>query len=195
MFSVTTCFPILHKFHVFSTYSLADELLSRGFNVLVHGRSPTKLSATVDKLRQKHPNRAVESVQADFDKISDLPNIPAAMHGKNVTLFVNNVAPMDQVKDDYILVGDDKNPKGREKRQMMVNVMVTFTTALIDAVIPLLRDTADGGPSIMVNVGSAAGKNPVPYIAVYGASKAYLMVSCTFPVFKGVLKHYQCAST
>ncbi|RMY79408.1 hypothetical protein D0863_00010 [Hortaea werneckii] len=51
-----------------------DELLSNGFNVLLHGRNQSKLEGIVKELAQKHPKRTIDFVIADASS-NDSPEL------------------------------------------------------------------------------------------------------------------------
>ena len=52
-------------------------------------------------------------------------------------------------------------------------VDVAAVVALTHAVIPSMLERAQG--AAIINVASLAGFHPVPYMAVYGASKAFIL--------------------
>lgn len=72
----------------------ADELLERGFNVLLHGRNAAKLQNIQAELARTHPKRSVDIVVADASKNGDaykaVTDKVKALPGKLVIL-VNNV--------------------------------------------------------------------------------------------------------
>jgi 17beta-estradiol 17-dehydrogenase / very-long-chain 3-oxoacyl-CoA reductase len=146
--------------------SLADEILRRGFNVLVHGRSPSKLANVVAWLRARHPARQIDSVIADLAQLGDIPNILNAIKSKNVSIFINNAASTDR---DMSLFAD----LPMEQIDHVMTTGVLFTTKLIHGTLPFLSKTR----SIMINVGSQSGEVAAPYVSIYASSKAYLLVS------------------
>lgn len=156
-------------------YRTANELLSKGFNVLVHGRNPAKLATTVSELKSLHPNRRIESVIADFSKISDVSAIPNYIKTYNlhVTIFINNVAALE----DTMFLFEDLPDRTLD---LTLNVAITYFTKLCQLVLPILKESSKIGPVCMANIGSAAGELPLPYLAVYAGTKGYVLV-CVFP--------------
>lgn len=152
---------------------LADELLIRGFNVIIHGRNPAKIETARSKLERKHPQRKVAAVQADLNDPSSVSKIIDGMRGKKVTVLINNAAATDSTSGGMNQAfGHDPSGSGKQGATRMITVGVTTLTQLIHDATPLLEED---GPSLIMNVGSAAGANYIPYVSVYGATKAYML--------------------
>jgi len=147
----------------------ADILLQKGFNVLLHGRNPTKLAKTLSEFKSKHPQNRIESVTADFNNLEDVPKIPEFIKSNHlrVTVFINNVASTD---NDLFLF--EENPESVMDKTL--NTGVVFFTKLCYRIVPILKEV--NGKTIMVNIGSGAGNSPVPYLAVYSGTKGYVLV-------------------
>lgn len=79
--------------------AFSDDLLKRGFNVLLHGRNPQKLDGVRKKLAQKYPRRSVDIVVADASKVDESYKVVAEkvkqLPGK-LTILVNNVGGVGQ---------------------------------------------------------------------------------------------------
>lgn len=150
----------------------AISLLSKGFNVLLHGRNPTKLSTTLTTLQSLHPSRKVASIQADFSSPTpeNLSIIPSYITFNNlrVTLFINNVASTDNGVQLFSDTPEKEVDKG-------LNTGVVFFTKLCHAMIPLMREERVEGKAMMVNMGSAAAELPIPYVGVYSGTKGYML--------------------
>jgi len=146
---------------------LADDLLSRGFNVIVHGRSREKVAKVVAELQAKHPTRKVESVLADMTRLEDVSNLTSAVEKKKkkLTIFIHNAAPTDR---EYHLFME--MPYAQIERSITVGVV--FTTKLIREVLPML---VANGPSVLINIGSQSAQVATPYVSVYSAAKGFLL--------------------
>src|ERR1700761_1517860 len=156
-------------------FSLADDLLSRGFNVLIHGRSQDKVNRVHAELATKHPDRRIESVLADLTRLEDVQNIISATTNKHVTIFINNAAPTDR---EYHLFRD----MPYEQMDRSIAVGVDFLTPLVHDVLPILEKN---GPSILINIGSQSADTATPYVSVYSATKGYMRVrTCFQPIFR-----------
>ena len=71
-----------------------EELLARGFNVLLHGRNPQKLDRIIGELSTKYPERSLDKVIADASKYDngyeEIARKVKSLHGP-LTVLVNNV--------------------------------------------------------------------------------------------------------
>jgi len=143
---------------------LVEELLSHGFNVIVHGRNPTKVARVVEEFQALYPKRQIESVIADLSRLEDVSNIVSALKDKHIKVFINNAGATDRA---FFLFAE--MPWSEVERTMHVGVM--FTTRLIHEVLPILTKNT---PSVMINVGSMSCQVPVPYVPLYAATKGYL---------------------
>jgi len=150
----------------------ATVLLSKGFNALIHGRNPTKLSETLNTLQILHPKRRVSSVLADFSTPTpeNIFAIPSYISSNNlrVTLFINNAAAVG----GRLAAFSDMPSEAIDR---MLNTGVVFLTKLCHEVIPLMKEDRVGGKAMMVNIGSAAGEYPTPFVSVYSGTKGYLL--------------------
>ncbi|TKA71134.1 hypothetical protein B0A55_08216 [Friedmanniomyces simplex] len=148
--------------------AFADELLSRGFNVLLHGRNPEKLERVKKELAAKYPRRTLDIAVADasrtdqpeqavVDKVKKLP-------GKLVIL-VNNVG------------GVNTTPKYQSHAETtpanidtILYINARFPVHLTAALLPTLRENK---PALIINCGSATGSFGLPYLATYSGTKAF----------------------
>ncbi|EMC91222.1 hypothetical protein BAUCODRAFT_80496 [Baudoinia panamericana UAMH 10762] len=144
----------------------AEELLDRGFNVLLHGRNAEKLQRLQSELAEHFPKRTVDSVVADagsydrpertvVDKVKSLPG--------QLTILVNNVGGVHSspAHTAFTEVTDIDN---------QINVNLRFPTQLTQALLPTLKANK---PALILNCGSAAGVIGLPYTVVYSGTKAY----------------------
>ncbi|KAK5173341.1 uncharacterized protein LTR77_002022 [Saxophila tyrrhenica] len=147
----------------------AKELASNGFNVLLHGRNPTKLQKVRSEISQQFPDRKIEIVVADassyddsysivVDKIKTLPG--------TLTVLVNNVGGIMSTPQ---FVAHSEIP--HEDIDAIINLNLRFGTHLIRELLPVLREN---GPALLANIGSVGGIVGVPYITTYSATKAYV---------------------
>lgn len=149
--------------------AFVDELLDRGFNVLLHGRNREKLERITKGLAEQHPKRTVDFVVADasspdhpedavVEKVKQLP-------GK-LTILVNNVGGI-HIKPQLVALRDT----AAEDVDAQINTNARFPTQLIRALSLTLQQNE---PSLILNCGSVGGLTGVPYIATYTATKAYV---------------------
>ena len=142
----------------------ARELATRGMDVALVARSADKLHALADELRTRHSIRA-EVIPVDLSQESAGKEIHDACSrlGLDVHLLVNNAG--------FGTTGPfAATPLDRQRDEIAVNVL-----ALVDLThrfLPGMLARKSGG---VINVGSTAGFQPIPYMAVYGATKAFVL--------------------
>ncbi|KAK5125292.1 hypothetical protein LTR08_005369 [Meristemomyces frigidus] len=146
-----------------------DELLERGFNVLLHGRNHEKLKRITAELAHQYPRRTVDFVVADASR-HDHPETAVIEKVKHLpgrlTILVNNVGGIT-TKPTFVAI--DELSAGDVDIQ--INLNDRFPTQIIRGLLPTLRKNQ---PSVILNCGSAAPLAGVPYIAVLSATKAYI---------------------
>nr|POE63295.1 very-long-chain 3-oxoacyl-coa reductase 1 [Quercus suber] len=150
--------------------AFADELLDRGFNVLLHARNEEKLQGIQAALRDRFPRRRVEYVVADASR-TDGPELRVlekvqALSGK-LTILVNNVGglftkPMFQTVEA-------SSPQDLDN---VLNLNITFATHVTSVLLPELKKNS---PALILNAGSMAGVFGLPMIATYSGTKAYIL--------------------
>jgi short-subunit dehydrogenase len=142
----------------------ARALAARGAHVVLVARSVDKLEALAAELSRRYGVRA-DVVPADL-------SLPGAAHqvfedvrarGLHVDVLVNNAGFASYGRFETLA-------HGRQHAAIMLNVagLVEMTHAFLPAMIAR-------GDGVVVNVASTAAFQPLPYMAVYGASKAFVL--------------------
>ncbi len=144
--------------------AFAHILAARGMNLVLVARSADKLRALAQALSEQHGIRA-DVVPADLCREGAAQEVYQRTQalGVPVDLLVNNAG-------FGTYGGFDTLTSEREHEEIMLNV-----TALVDlthAFVPAMRERKEGG---VINVASIAAFQPLPYHAVYGASKAFVL--------------------
>ncbi len=144
--------------------AFAHILAARGMNLILVARSEDKLRALTQALSEQHGIRA-EVVPADLSREGTAQEVYRQTQalGIPVDLLVNNAG-------FATYGGFDTLAPEREHEEIMLNV-----TALVDlthAFLPAMAERKAGG---VINVASIAAFQPMPYEAVYGASKAFVL--------------------
>lgn len=141
----------------------ARALAARKRNLILAARSEDRLRGIAAELRQRHGILA-EPIPADLA----LPGAAAALVGQleerrlAVDLLVNNAG--------FGAQGEfAKLPLERQSEMLAVNVQTVVE--LTHFLIPPMIERRRGG---VINVGSTASFQPVPYIGVYAATKAFV---------------------
>ncbi len=147
--------------------SVAQGLAAKGATVLLHGRSPERLEATLEELRSQTGNEKVNSYLADLsslDAVRDLAERIFSEHDR-LDVLVNNAG---------VISAERMKSEDGYELTFAVNYLSHFL--LTRLLLPLLKDSA---PARIVNVASA-GQSPVDFSNLmlergYDAMKAYSM--------------------
>jgi uncharacterized protein len=144
----------------------ADRLAARGHDLVLVARRGDRLDALASRLRGDHGVAVVPLVQ-DLSEPGAAGRVREQVRatGRRIEVLVNNAglgtgAPfLDSSVDDV-------------RRQLMVNAV-----ALTELAHHFAEDlvAAPPGRGALVNVASMAAAGPVPGLAVYAASKAYVL--------------------
>lgn len=151
----------------------SEELLSRGFNVILHGRNASKLEGVKAELLKLFPTRKIRLVILDVaTSARDHAMIDALVSslkadGLTISVLVNNVGGMGGVGPAWLPL----QLRSAAQLDMVVDMNALFTTQLTRAMLPMLFDAK---PALIVNIGSVAGKVPSPYLTSYSGAKAYI---------------------
>ncbi|MFP2959217.1 SDR family NAD(P)-dependent oxidoreductase [Myxococcus sp. 1LA] len=144
--------------------AFARLLAARGMNLVLVARSEDKLRALATELEGKH-GVSVEVVRLDLSREGAARDLYARCRERNlaVDLLINNAGFATHGTFEEV-------PLARQHEQVMLNV-----TALMDATHLFLPDMVARGQGGIINVASIAGYQPLPYMATYGATKAFVL--------------------
>ena len=144
---------------------VAQELAAKGATVLLHGRSPERLEATLEELRGQTSSQKVGSYLADLSSLAAVRDLADRILSEydRLDMLVNNAG---------IIVQERKESEDGYELTFAVNYLSHFL--LTRLLLPLLKDSA---PARIVNVASA-GQSPVDFSNLmlergYDAMKAY----------------------
>jgi short-subunit dehydrogenase len=142
--------------------TFAQTLARGGCDLVLVARSADKLEALAQELRPL--GRRVEVVTADLSKASPGAKLKKAVDklGLEVDLLINNAGFGSTGSFETL------DPE-REQDEIRLN-----TGAVVDlsrAFLPAMLQAGRGG---IVNIASMAAFQPLPYMAVYGATKAFV---------------------
>jgi 17beta-estradiol 17-dehydrogenase / very-long-chain 3-oxoacyl-CoA reductase len=155
-------------------YEVVRDLLSRNFNVILHGRNPKKLAGKVETLRKEFPKQEFEIIVADAsDAVASASKVAKEarelMQKVNGALrvLINNVggSNMFQFRVFHYVA---EAPEDLIPRITTLNVI--FPHTLCRLLLPLLQES--DAPSLIVNIGSMSGLTGLPFVATYSSSKA-----------------------
>ncbi|XP_050375115.1 very-long-chain 3-oxoacyl-CoA reductase 1-like [Argentina anserina] len=147
--------------------AFAFQLARKGLNLVLVGRSPTKLKDVSDAIQTKYGKTQIKTVVVDFsgDLDEGVKRIQESIEGLDLGVLINNVG-MSYPYPRYFHEVDE------ELLRNLIKVNVEGTTKVTHAVLPGMLERKRGA---IVNIGSAAGIIPSdPLYAVYAATKGYV---------------------
>jgi hypothetical protein len=144
--------------------AFAKALASKGANVILVARSGDRLKKLASELtRQFKIDAQVVIADLSDPKASQKVFSAVAKRGQSVNILINNAGVGTRGRF-YSL------PADKEHSEIMVNVAAVVS--LTHLFLPSMVRKQDG---IIINVASGAAFQPVPFMAVYGATKAFVL--------------------
>jgi uncharacterized protein len=142
----------------------ARELASRGSDLVLVARSRDKLASLADELRASY-GVAADAVVADLAKPSAADELAAELRDSapQIDILVNNAG-----FGLHALLHQADAARLTEMVQVNVAALVDLTRLYLPGMVARDRGA-------VINVASTAAFQPVPYMAVYGASKAFVL--------------------
>lgn len=144
--------------------AFAEALAAQGLDLILVARSEDKLRALAKQLAEVHARR-VEVVTADLSLAGSAAKVHAAAQalGMGVDLLVNNAG--------FGTAGSfPKMDTERERQEILLNA-----AAVVDLAHAFLPAMLAGKRGAIVNVASMAAFQPIPYMSVYAATKAFVL--------------------
>ena len=129
---------------------VASALARRGATVLLHGRSPERLEATLEEVRSQTNSQKVGSYLADLSSLAAVRDLAERILSEydRLDVLVNNAG---------IIARERKESEDGYELTFAVNYLSHFL--LTSLFLPLLKDSA---PARVVNVASA-GQSPIDF--------------------------------
>lgn len=144
--------------------AFAHDLAAKGSHLILVARSEDKLIALAEELQKKHRIQA-EVIVADLSQ----ENSPSRLYqqcmerGLNVDILINNAG--------FATYGLFEQLSGsRQHEEVMLNVL-----AVVDLTHLFLPGMLKRKSGVIINVASTAAFQPLPNMAVYGATKAFVL--------------------
>ncbi|WP_017654386.1 SDR family NAD(P)-dependent oxidoreductase [Fortiea contorta] len=144
--------------------AFAEELAARQTNLVLVARSEEKLNQLAKELQEKY-NIRVDVIVKDLTETNAASAVFDATKslGLTIDLLINNAG-----FGDY---GDFAERDG-EKQVKIVQLNILALVDLTHKFLPPMRQRRAGS---IINVASIAGFQPIPYLSVYAASKAFVL--------------------
>lgn len=143
----------------------ARQLAARGVNLILAARSEQRLRALAEELEKAHPGISVTVMAADLSAAGTADELAGKLltAQTQVDLLVNNAG----IGSHGPVAQEDPEAVARQI-QLNCGSLVALTTRLLPPMLARRR----GG---VLNVASTAAFQPIPTMAVYGASKAFVL--------------------
>lgn len=145
----------------------ARQLAATASRIILVGRREERLRELAAALQPGAPYLRIDCFAADLSLASERERLAAWVIREEipVNLLINNAGLGDLGPFDTALW---------ERISSMLEVNVTALTHLTHLLLPMLRAQVAQRPSAILNVSSVAGFYPLPGLAVYAATKAYV---------------------
>jgi len=144
--------------------AFAQELASRGADVVLVARSERKLRANADEIIRRHAVRA-EVFAVDLERPGAVDEIARRLDaaGRQIDILVNNAG--------FATHGDVATADpARQAAQVRLNCL-----AIVELTSRFLPAMTTRGAGVVVNVASTAAYQPLAHMAVYSATKAFIL--------------------
>ena len=143
--------------------SFATQLAAGGTDLILVARNQKRLDEVAARLRSDH-GRRVDVLPADLEDRADLARIEARLRDHaDIDLLVNNAGFGHTGRFADLAL---------EKSQAQIDCNVTALVRLSHAALQSMRKARRGG---IVNIASGAAFLPSPTLAVYAATKAFVV--------------------
>ena len=144
--------------------AFAKELAKKNYNLVLVARSQDKLEQLGTELSGKH-QIVTEIITQDLTETSAGQKVYDRVLAKGITvdLLINNAGI-----GDYGAFGD----RPLSKQMAIVQLNIAAVVELTGLFLPSMQQRKDGA---IINVSSIAGYQPIPYMSVYAASKAFVL--------------------
>ncbi|KAJ8050707.1 Very-long-chain 3-oxoacyl-CoA reductase [Holothuria leucospilota] len=144
----------------------AEQLASKGLNIVLLSRTESKLEAVAAEIRSKY-NVETKIIAVDFSGgVEIYSDIAAKLEGLEVGVLVNNVGTSYSYPQYFCEL-----PEPEKFIPSLITTNCLAVTMMTNIVLPSMLSRKKG---LIINVASAAGTLPSPLLTVYSGTKAYV---------------------
>ncbi len=163
-FTISNCTALITGASAGLGTEFARQLAAKASRIVLVGRREDRLTELAASLRSERSSLQVDCFKADLSLASERERLALWIIREQIplNLLINNAGLGD-------LGPFDTAPWNRLSPMLEVNI--TALTHLTHLLLPMLRARQ---PSAILNVSSVAGFYPLPEMAVYAATKAYV---------------------
>ncbi|MCQ9426473.1 SDR family oxidoreductase [Pseudomonas sp. LJDD11] len=141
----------------------AERFAQRGHNLVLVARDKSRLDALSARLREKY-SVVVDVVQADLTQTSELATVEARLReDARIGILVNNAGAAQS--GSFVDQSTDS----------VASLVALNTTALVRLSSAIAPRLAQAGSGAIINISSVVGLAPEYGMAVYGATKAFVL--------------------
>lgn len=143
----------------------ARQFAQRGVNLILVARRADKLDQLRNELLERSSALTIDVVTADLSVPGSAAELAAKVEalGRTVDILVNNAG-----------VGQHGDFVGQDRAANAAQVQLNCVT-LVELTALYLPGMTRAGNGLVINVASTAGFQPTPGMAVYGATKAFVL--------------------
>jgi len=144
--------------------AFANALAARGANLILVARTGDKLNSLAQELAHRHGIRA-DALAADLSETGAASDVYARANALGLTpnILVNNAGFATHGHFDKLSL---------ERQLDEISLNCRAVVELSHAALPAMLKQGDGA---IINVASTAALQPLPYMAIYGATKAFVL--------------------
>lgn len=144
--------------------AFAEELAARNTHLVLVARSEEKLNQLAKYLQEKY-NVQVDIIVTDLTEPGSTDTVfnTVTEKGLTVDMLINNAGFGEY--GDFV-----KRDRERQVKIVQLNIL-----ALVDLTYRFLQGMRQRGSGSIINVSSLSAFQPIPYISVYSASKAFIL--------------------
>ncbi|MCO8168241.1 SDR family oxidoreductase [Pseudomonas sp. 21LCFQ02] len=141
----------------------AERFAQRGHNLVLVARDKSRLDVLSARLREKY-SVVVDVIQADLTQTSELATVEARLReDARIGILVNNAGAAQS--GSFVDQSTDS----------IANLVALNTTALVRLSSAIAPRLAQAGSGAIINISSVVGLAPEYGMAVYGATKAFVL--------------------
>ncbi|BDA74458.1 short-chain dehydrogenase/reductase SDR [Calothrix sp. PCC 7716] len=144
--------------------AFAEELAARNNNLVLVARSEEKLHQLASELQAKH-DIEIDVIVKDLSEAGSTEHVFDYTRNQGITIdtLINNAG-----FGDY----GDFAERDSQRQIQMIQLNVLALVDLTHKYLPLMRQRRSGD---IINIASIAAFQPIPYMSVYAASKAFVL--------------------
>ncbi|KAK6408555.1 hypothetical protein LTR95_018417, partial [Oleoguttula sp. CCFEE 5521] len=154
----------------------AHDLASRGCNLVLHGRTVSKIEALKAELQATHPTLKIRLLVLDaqkdvYDSDKMQSSISEALHDISLRILINNIGGNggSGAAGPLFVPFSSQSPS---QLDAWLDISSRFPTQLTRQCLPHLTQHS---PSLILNIGSGVSEYGTPFLSPYSGAKAFNM--------------------